>query len=194
MKTPKLVSYKTSSPRFSFIEQDENFYLVIYCDLAKNLRLQIDDLVPLEIKSSKKTPEEEKEQMQTPEDWHLICHQTGGYSCHHKYILAKFLEPKPEILELFKELQKYDESCIVEPPNLEVANIYQKTLQKYNLSAKWSYHLLEEGFYPVDLDCIQTITNQILPENIQDLAKKNKESKFIFPTRFELAILGPNCD
>jgi hypothetical protein len=88
-----------------------------------------------------------------------------------------------------------------------VAIEYQKLLKKYKLDANYDYSFLEEGFYPIDIDCIDKVTSEKLPKDLQTLIKpieKEKISKktkdpskawsFLNRVNFYLAVLGPNCD
>jgi hypothetical protein len=149
-----------------------------------------------------------KPNFKDPKKWFNIMHQTAGYACHHYYIYARFLEPKKEIQPLlFELLKKYNDSCISRNPSLSVAIEYQKLLKKYKLDANYDYSFLEEGFYPIDIDCIDKVTSEKLPKDLQTLIKpieKEKISKktkdpskawsFLNRVNFYLAVLGPNCD
>lgn len=135
-----------------------------------------------------------------PKDWVSIMHQTAGYACHSYYLHTRFLKPKEVIKEeLYQELlDNYNDSCISRIPRLKTAVEYESLLSKYNLSANESYEYLEEGFYPIDIDYLNKVTDETFPEDLQELVKKDqKEEKlwsFLNRVHFGLAILGPNCD
>jgi hypothetical protein len=135
-----------------------------------------------------------------PNEWVNIMHQTAGYACHSYYIHAKFLKPKNYIKEdLYNELlEKYNDSCISRIPRLKTAWEYETLLNKYDLTANESYQYLEEGFYPIDIECLKKVTNEKFPKDLQDLIKKSKEKQklwsFLNYVHFGIAILGPNCD
>jgi hypothetical protein len=141
-----------------------------------------------------------------PASWHNIMHQTAGYACHHYYIYAKFLKPRKEIEPLlFELLKKYNDSCISRNTSLSTAVEYQRLLKKYDLDCNVDYIYLEEGFYPIDIDCLEKATSEKFPKDLQKLiaepkssAKKGKTSKptwsFLNTVNFYLAVLGPNCD
>jgi hypothetical protein len=139
----------------------------------------------------------------TPSKWKLLFHQTAGYACHHRYLHARFLEPLPKIKKLGEELlRKYNDSLISQPISLSTANEYNSLLAKYGLAADRSYVDLEEGFYPIDVECLPKVTGEKLQEDlrkqlIKPLPKSKKKSiADIFSNwvEFRLAILGPNCD
>jgi hypothetical protein len=137
---------------------------------------------------------------QEPKEWVSLMHQTAGYACHSYYIHAKFLKPKTNIKEqLYPELlEKYNDSCIARVAALKTVNEYESILNKYKLSANRSYEFLEEGFYPIDIDCLNNATSERLPKNLQLLVKVKKNDKKLWSmlnyVHFGLAILGPNCD
>lgn len=138
-----------------------------------------------------------------PSDWKLLFHQTAGYACHHRYIYAKFLEPRTSIKKLGLELlSKYNDSLVAQPLSLPAANEYESLLGKYGLTAAHSYINLEEGFYPIDVECLSKVTKEkfakdLRTELIKPMPKYRKRSisdLFANWVNFELAILGPNCD
>jgi len=139
----------------------------------------------------------------TPSAWKSLFHQTAGYACHHKYLHARFLLPSPKIIKLGRELlRKYNGSLVSQPVSLKDANEYNSLLGKYDLNANRSYVNLEEGFYPIDIECLPKVTTEkfskdLRTELLKPLPKyKSRKISEIFANwvDFELAILGPNCD
>lgn len=191
-----------SKPKFFFIDTD-TAYLVLYTFA----NVPPDDEYPPQKKwgGTPKFKESEK--------WVNIAHQTAGYSCHHYYLHAQFLKPKKEILPLLRELPEiYNDSCISRLCSLETATKYNDLLKKYHLGANEGYIHLEEGFYPIDIQYLNAVTDDKFPENLGDVIEKPKKEKSRKTPRekqsvfeqirdfhlthrdFGLAILGPNCD
>ena len=137
----------------------------------------------------------------TPEDWTKIYHQTGGYACLHMNLWAKFLPPKPKTRSLMDELNSfYHESCICPPTSLANAIVYESFLNYYGLTANNSHHELQEGFYPIDIECLKKVTSEKLPNDLAELVRlpksntiKAKLARLRAPW-FSLAILTENCD
>lgn len=139
----------------------------------------------------------------TPSRWKPLLHQTAGYACHHRYMYARFLMPSLKIKKLGKMLlSKYSGSLLAQPVSLREANEYNNLLAEFGLSADRSFVRLEEGFYPIDIECLPKVTrekfsNDLRRQLVRPLPKYNKRklsdvlSNWV---EFELAILGPNCD
>ena len=131
--------------------------------------------------------------------WVNLFHQTAGYACHHLYFQALFLDPKKEILPLMKILnEEWEESCISAPPCLQTAIKYEKVLSEYGLSANYSYSGLQEGFYPIDMECLSKVTTSVDPLKLEELIRRPRRKKpsmlDSLPHQWGLAILGQNCD
>ncbi len=140
-------------------------------------------------------PPEENIPLKHPEDWTHLFHQTAGYACNHLYLQTKFLPLNKSFLDFFETLtQDYLYSCIMSPPLFSDALAYQTRLQSVGLQANETYHLLQEGFYPVDLQCLPKLSAQTLPENLEDLRKDPPQKTFQLRAPWGCAILGPNCD
>jgi hypothetical protein len=140
------------------------------------------------------TPEE-KVTLKNPEEWTNLYHQTGGYACTHQLLKAKFLKLKPQYEEFFKKLNKdYVDSLIMSPPNFNDAKTYQEKLESVGLSANHTYTQLEEGFYPIDIEYLQEITSELLPQNLDELKRPDTTKRFPIPTFWKCAVLGLNCD
>jgi len=134
-------------------------------------------------------------QLEDPEKWHHLTHQTQGFACSQLHLFARLLPLKPKFQNFFLQLGKeYLESCISSPPNFLDAEKYQKKLQSMRLQANHDYHLLQEGFYPVDISFLKKMTPEPLPNNLDHLRKKDPSRKFQFPAHWQCGILGPNCD
>lgn len=176
--------------KFFFFDSEQPF-LVLYAMANKSYRTDLHG----ESESFQKMPA-----FVNPENWVSLMHQTAGYACHSYYIHAMFLAPTKKIREgLYQDiLEKYNDSCIGRIARLKTAVEYEKLLNKYDLSANESYEYLEEGFYPIDIDCIKKVTKDKIPNNLQELIQKPKKKEklwsFLNYVHFGLAILGPNCD
>ena len=130
-----------------------------------------------------------------PDEWIHIYHQTSGYACNNVEILGKILPLKPIYWEFFKRLTNdYIESCVHPPCSLQDAVEYQHRLNSVGLEASYSYHLLQEGFYPVDIQCLPLLCQDKLPEDLDDYTQKDPSTKFHIPLHWHCAVLGENCD
>jgi hypothetical protein len=176
--------------KFSYFNS-ERPYLVLYTMAHKNWRADL---------HGENGDFESMPNFKDKKNWVSIMHQTAGYACHSYYLHAQFIPPKLNIKEglYYELLEKYNDSCISRTPPLKTAVEYENLLKKYNLTSNDSYHYLEEGFYPIDIDCLKKVTNQKFPEDLQNLIVKPREKKKLWSlldyAQFGLAILGPNCD
>lgn len=134
-----------------------------------------------------------------PDQWVKISHQTAGYACNEHQVYAHFLKPKDQVkplLDLILEL--YNDSCISSPPTLDVAQGYESLINKFGLTANFNYQDLEEGYYPIDIECLSKVTNEKFPKDLKSLTvapKKGEKSwSFLNWRHYSIAILGPNCD
>ena len=73
--------------------------------------------------------------------WLKLDHQTAGVACHHVYLYATELEPKPHVLPVLKELAAHYYGALGwEPPSLDEANAYRAVLQaKLEVDCNRSY-------------------------------------------------------
>lgn len=131
--------------------------------------------------------------------WVKLTHQTGGYACDSVDMYAMFLTPTAKIAKLMQKLNKdYYESCICEHPSFADAKAYVKLLSRFGLTANYCYGKLSEGYYPVDIDCLESMTTTKLPKDLQRLVRvgsdKSALSKLLSYTDFRVAILTENCD
>jgi hypothetical protein len=170
---------------------DQDFHLVLY--VAADL--------PGDTHPS--GPFRDAPRFKNPSQWKFLFHQTAGYACHHRYLHAKFLRPKPAINKLGKALlAKYNDSLLTQPVSLSTAVEYNSLLETFGVNADRSYTRLEEGFYPIDIECLPKVTTEkfskdLRKELIKSLPKYKKRSVMDVLANwvdFELAILGPNCD
>lgn len=134
-----------------------------------------------------------------PAKWINIFHQTAGYACHQVHLFARFLKPRRKIAPLLKELsEKYEDSLLSNVVPLSAAVEYNEILSKYGLGADRDYTLLQEGFYPIDIDFLKKVTAEKFPQDLQDLIvpapKRLRDWSFLNRRDFGLAVLGPNCD
>jgi len=132
-----------------------------------------------------------------PKKWVKLYHQTAGYACLHMAMWARFLKPKPEISKLMESLAKdWYECCVYPSASLETINEYETLLGKYGLSCNRSHPNLQEGFYPIDIECLTKVTAERFPKNLKDLVIYDKNDKWakLWGPRLGLAILTENCD
>lgn len=174
---------------------DQSFHLVLY--VSQDCRSNNPDLIG-PFASSSHSP-----QFKNPSEWKLLFHQTAGYLCRHRSIYARFLDPRPAVKKLGATLlSKYNDSLVSQPLSLSAANEYDDLLRSHGLTASNSYVQLEEGFYPIDLECLSKVAKEKMSKDlrsqfIEPMSKGKKKSiSDIFGNwvNFELAILGPNCD
>jgi hypothetical protein len=138
-----------------------------------------------------------------PEDWHKIYHQTAGTACLHMTFWAKFLRPRPHIQVLMDKIaDTYDDCGFHSPVTLSRAAAYEALLQTEGLSANHTYSDLQEGFYPLDIECLSYATAQRISLSRLTNSLKWKERPLALDklwhsclwTRFSLAILTENSD
>lgn len=183
--TTKKETVKKPDRRFYHLRDDSKAYLVLY--------------IPIISDGEGGVWENKREtRFREPGKWHYIFHQTAGFACHSHYLHARFLSPTPKVEKLMEELLKeYNDSCI-SGPRLSEAAKYNEILQKFGLSAEGVAFDLEEGFYPVDIECLSKVTREKFPKDLQNLIIPSKSkklfSRFLDRRNFQLAILGPNCD
>ena len=141
------------------------------------------------------TDPEDTTEMKNPKEWVRLYHQTAGYACNHSLLNAMILPMKKIYQEFFQKIQEeYLDSCVWSPPSFQDAKKYQEQLESVGLGANYSYHLLEEGFYPIDPEHIHKVSQKRLPKNLESLKKPVKTKSFPFPTHWQCAVLGRNCD
>jgi len=169
---------------------DQSFHLVLYTPADHFQSHPSEPIVPYP-------------KFKAPSKWKLLFHQTAGYACHHRYLHARFLQPTPAIAKLGKALlTKYNDSLISQPITLSAANEYNNLLGDFGLSANRSYTSLEEGFYPIDIECLPKVTPEKFSKDLRKqmlhpiprYKKRSVADIFANWVNFEIAILGPNCD
>lgn len=132
-----------------------------------------------------------------PKDWVKFYQQTAGYACMHMPVWARFLKPNPEIAGLMKTLaDDWFECCIYPNASLETVNKYEKLLKKYGLTCNRSHPELQEGFYPIDIECLAMVTSERFPKDLKSLVSSNKNDRWasVWGPRYGLAIMTENCD
>jgi hypothetical protein len=134
-----------------------------------------------------------------PTKWVNIFHQTAGYACHHLHLFARFLKPRRKVAPLLRTLaSKYEDSLLSPVVPLTAAIEYNGLLASYGLGANHDYTLLQEAFYPIDIDFLGKVTAEKFPADLQELivpAPKHRRGwSFLDRKTFGLAVLGPNCD
>jgi hypothetical protein len=148
--------------------------------------------------SSHPLPAQTRPNFKTPKKWIDLFHQTAGYACHHVYLHARFLNPLPSIQKLMSRLaSEYYESCLAAGScRLSELVKYEKILHKYGLTANDTYRYLAEGFYPIDGSCLNKVTNERFPKDLQKLFTPAPLRHWLDWSyqSFNIAILTENCD
>lgn len=170
--SPKLRPLKLGGESWNTIE-DRRPHLVLYTLFSKVL---------------------EPPKWENPEEWIKLYHQTAGHLCNNVCMFAKFLKPRKAIIPLMELLSKEYDQCEIWPPaTLKTANTYEGLIQSFRLTADRDHHLLQEAFYPIDLECLSQVTSEKFPKDLRILAKPETGFRVLGP-RFHLAILTENCD
>jgi hypothetical protein len=137
-------------------------------------------------------------------NWIQLNHQTGGVCCHQHEFFARVLSQTETAKVLAKVLnERFDDSCITEPPTLSTALEYSEILKSFKLSCERNVFKLEEALYPIDIEHLPLLSKTRLPKNLSDLItleepKTNRERAFsaLYKHwfRFELYLLTENSD
>lgn len=135
--------------------------------------------------------------------WTYIGHQTAGYACNHKYMWIKILAPKSEIIQkvMISLSNIYINSnlgSLGAPPLNEIFAYRQHVNEYLGVDCNYSYHELEEGYYPIDCTAenLSRLTSDELPEDLDDLIIWHSPIEQMMGCigRWRLAIIGDNCD
>jgi len=135
----------------------------------------------------------ETQKLKNPDSWIFLEHDSAGIFSNKRYLEVMPLPLKPRLEPLLEDLHLgYFGSSLYAPCPLKEANRYQALLRKYRLSTNMDHHLLEEGFYPIDIQYLSRTTTLQFPKDLTNLLEKSQEEITYFPTQFHLAILGPS--
>ncbi len=99
--------------------------------------------------------------------WMALEHQGGGYSCAQTQMVATRFSALPSIQALFDDVAKHFNYAIsgwFESADTDTAltRSYETTIARYGLTLRGpGRNHLQESMYPVDADCIATLTNDI---------------------------------
>ncbi len=130
-------------------------------------------------------------------DWFRYEHQCGGVACHRLAFAAAIeLKPRsPEILEgMWRVSDEYHGTELYRPVTVDDLVRYRYVLRRHlKADCNRDYETFEEAVYPVDLDHIQELTADPVPEDLNELVRWKHERCTPVP-RFGLWILGPNSD
>jgi len=132
--------------------------------------------------------------------WLKVQHQTAGYACHQVYMDATILKPRePEKLHILN--REYSDSCInMWGLTLDDAVTYrQRIIDLFGVDCNDTFHYLEEGIYPIDAtqENLKKLCKDRLPkdlDNLIDWQDKTLDKMFGFIGRWQVYILGDNCD
>ena len=134
-------------------------------------------------------------------EWVKIQHQCGGMMCHQEYFIGTYLAPKDGgTTDRLRSLaDKWLDS------NVGAFEVSLNDLLEYRDDLKLlfgadcnnSYSLFREGLYPIDVEFLPALTNDL--EEVKDYDNLIKwESGFDRAVgsigRWNLVVLGENCD
>jgi len=132
-----------------------------------------------------------------------IAHQTAGHACNQHYIFGLILEPKPEVkkamIDICEDWLDSDAGVFGVPLN-EILKYRQQLNSTLKVDCNSTYPDFEEGIYPIDYsrENLEKLSRNIksIPEKLDDMLKWEKELYRIAGCigRWQLFILGPNCD
>ena len=99
-------------------------------------------------------------------EWLALVHQTSGYSCEQRRMIATRLEPRPSILPKLESIARdnfFAESGHFDPYDLLASRIvsYVSALRAIDLDCECTWRNLTEGLYPIDAT----------PENLRRVAE-----------------------
>ena len=139
-------------------------------------------------------------------EWKHIAHQTGGHSCHQKYVFGTIVDVPTDIEQKMADLHGvYYDSQISQYCTLGHLKHYERMLSAIfddKASCDWSYYNFEEGFYPIDYsrDTLAALATPeymaTMPDDLDDLLIWESDlDKFCGCLgRWGLYILGENSD
>ena len=113
--------------------------------------------------------------------WYSICHQTAGNQCSSRYLWATLLQPAPEVFRGLVTLShRYVESLLggVDYPTLDAIVAYRHSIQELihpEADCNQTYQDLAEAFYPFDLNCLNLLTSESLPNDLDALIEPKSE-------------------
>ena len=154
-------------------------------------------------------PECSRPQFNTSRTWYPICHKTAGNGCYSRYLWATLLEPRPDVLRgLFTLNNRYKGSLCgwLSRPSFDSLVAYRKSIQSLvhpHANCNRTYQDLAEAFYPFDLDCLNLLSSETLPEDLDTLLEPQPELLdpldllSLLPNyspKWKLLMLGQNCD
>lgn len=132
--------------------------------------------------------------------WEMFEHQCGGVACGHQRIFGTKLNPHPSRLHGLKELcdrwygtEEWGGSSL----SLNAATRYRESLKELlQVDCNESFRTFAEAWYPVDADFAQSLTDESLPKDFDDLIDWSKSPDKFFGclNRWALVILGENSD
>jgi hypothetical protein len=134
--------------------------------------------------------------------WRKIVHQTAGYACRQHYIEGLVLPVTSKVKDFMRLIEsRYIETQICQPARLETAVSYQAELKRMfggAVCCENSYHMLEEGIYPIDVtaEVLEILTTAKLPKELDDLIQWESDLEQLCGIlgRWHLFILGENSD
>lgn len=130
--------------------------------------------------------------------WVNVVHETRGPNRKQRYITGTFLQPESVLIE--NGIRKLDErwhgSSGEGETKLSLLNSYEADLKRFfNVSCNTSWKSFEEGFYPIDLEYLNTLSNiEHSYRNLDEFIewKSGFERAVNNEKRWNLFILGRN--
>jgi hypothetical protein len=132
--------------------------------------------------------------------WIKLAHQTAGHACNQRYLICTALQPKSvEVLQKMQQLaNKWDGSQAGCWGNsLDSLNEYRQDIKNlFGADCNFCHNDFEEGIYPIDIDFLIGLTDEKVPENLDDLVEWESgwDRSLGCLGRWKLFVLGENCD
>lgn len=110
------------------------------------------------------------------------------------YWRGTILTPIPIVLEKMKELSimwrgKLDLS-------LDIINGYRGTIKRlFGVDCNRSYSLLSSNHFPIDVECVGELTDDVLPQNLDELIQwKSGHERAVYGGKWGLVVFGGGQD
>lgn len=138
--------------------------------------------------------------------WHHIRHQCAGNACRQRDIMGTVLTPRGTVAMGLAQLAARWEGSLCGMWNLRLEDVvrYQGDLQALGLDCEEEFSDLLEGYYPIDMpESLTDIIEDDLPDDLDEMiawenppnsSRGALERLFGAFRRWQLVLLGPNCD
>jgi hypothetical protein len=139
--------------------------------------------------------------------WYRIQHQTGGYCCYQRRLVAARLKPRDAVLSKLRQIDKRWLGSQAGCPKSKLSEvlIYREGLRDlFGADCDSSFSRFEEGYYPLDpqLGVLRQLTDDPLPDDLDFLflvqrkggARKHAEARSYYRDGWQAVVLGTNSD